>query len=90
MHFDRDNIEENYQKFAAHPLGQRVLAGAPSLFELRTDRESLLQLPAGSVGRIYNGSVVWRESASAGASQAAESFRSRVKNKRRPNGAIAD
>jgi len=53
MHFDRKNMEENYADFAAHPLGRRILDGAPSLFDLLTDRESLSQLPKGSVGRTY-------------------------------------
>ena len=51
--FDRHQAERNYQDFLADPEGGRILNGAPSLFELLTDRESLGKLPEGSLGRIY-------------------------------------
>ena len=50
---DGRRIERNYQRFAAHPQGARVLAGAPSLFELLTNRSRLAELPPGSLGRSY-------------------------------------
>jgi ubiquinone biosynthesis protein COQ4 len=51
--FDRKQAEKSYQEFLADDEGRRILDGAPSLFELLTNRDSLRQLPEGSVGRIY-------------------------------------
>jgi ubiquinone biosynthesis protein COQ4 len=53
MTFDRRQMERNYQDFAAHPQGRLILEGAPSLFELLTDRDALASLPDGSLGRVY-------------------------------------
>jgi ubiquinone biosynthesis protein COQ4 len=50
---DRKRTERNYQEFAADPEGRRILDGAPTLFELLTDRDALARLPEDSVGRVY-------------------------------------
>lgn len=53
MRFDRADREGNFLEFAADPHGARILAGAPSLFELLTDRATLSKMPEGSLGRAY-------------------------------------
>jgi len=53
MSIDRHQIEVVFQRFAKDPEGARILAGAPSLFELLTDRDALEALPEGSLGRTY-------------------------------------
>ncbi len=50
---DRHQMERNFQQFAAEPEGARILSGAPSLYDLLTDRASLATLPEGSLGRTY-------------------------------------
>jgi ubiquinone biosynthesis protein COQ4 len=53
MTVDRRQFERNYHRFCAEPEGQRILEGAPSLFERLTDRTALKALPASSVGHIF-------------------------------------
>ncbi|MFK7896346.1 MAG: Coq4 family protein [Myxococcota bacterium] len=53
MTIDRRQFERNYQRFLATPEGQRILEGAPSLFERLTDQAALQSCPEGSVGRIF-------------------------------------
>lgn len=53
MTVDRHQFERNYQRFCGEAEGQRILDGAPCLFERLTDREALAALPDGSVGRIF-------------------------------------
>jgi ubiquinone biosynthesis protein COQ4 len=50
---DRHQMERNFQRFADAPEGARILSGAPSLYDLLTDRASLGALPEGSLGRTY-------------------------------------
>lgn len=50
---DRHQSEEAFQDFASHPIGARILAGAPSLYDLLTDRDWLESLPPDSLGRDY-------------------------------------
>ncbi len=53
MTIDRQPIEQCFQRFAKDPAGARILAGAPSLYDRLTDRESLEAMPEGSLGRSY-------------------------------------
>ena len=53
MSFDGAQSERNYQRFCADPRGARFLDEGPNLFELLTDRRSLLSLPSGSLGRSF-------------------------------------
>lgn len=47
------SFERSYQRFAAHPDGQRLLAERPSLLAKLSDRDALRALPTGSFGRAY-------------------------------------
>ena len=53
MYFDRENTEERYRSFLEEPVGRAIAEGAPSLFDLLTDRASLARLASGSLGRTY-------------------------------------
>ncbi len=53
MSIDRRQMERSFQRFAVEPEGARILSGAPSLYDLLTDRASLAALPEGSLGRTY-------------------------------------
>ena len=53
MSFDRENTDRNYRRFADDPVGRRIVAGGPSLFDLLADREALARMPEGSLGRVY-------------------------------------
>jgi len=53
MRFARAERERQFRDFAADPHGARILAGAPSLYELLVGRAALDVLPEGSVGRAY-------------------------------------
>lgn len=46
-------FERAWQRFRAHPDGQRLLAERPSLLATLSDRAALRALPAGSFGRAY-------------------------------------
>jgi ubiquinone biosynthesis protein COQ4 len=46
-------FENQFQRFAAHPDGQRLLAEKPSLLAALSDRDALRALPEGSFGRAY-------------------------------------
>ncbi|MFN8644197.1 MAG: Coq4 family protein [Candidatus Binatia bacterium] len=46
-------FERAWQRFRAHPDGQRLLAERPSLLAALNDRAALRALPAGSLGRAY-------------------------------------
>lgn len=48
-----NSFERHFQRFAAHPGGQRLLAERPSLLDKLRDREALRALPPGSFGRAY-------------------------------------
>jgi ubiquinone biosynthesis protein COQ4 len=48
-----NSFERAYQRFAATPDGQRLLAERPSLLATLTDRAALTALPEGSLGRTY-------------------------------------
>ncbi len=48
-----NSFEKAWQRFRAHPDGQRILAERPSLLAALSDRAALRALPAGSFGRIY-------------------------------------
>src|SRR5262249_54247151 len=50
---DGDNEERNFQKFCAHPQGQRLVRERPSLAGVLSDREALAHMPDGSFGRAY-------------------------------------
>ena len=43
--FEGREAEENYDCWKAHPVGLRILAGAPTAFDLLSDHESLRALP---------------------------------------------
>ncbi len=53
-----------FDRFRATESGQRLLAARPNLLAQLTDRESLLALPAGTLGRTY-GEFMSREQISA-------------------------
>jgi len=46
-------FERAFEKFRAHPDGQRLLAERPSLLETLSNRAALADLPEGSFGRAY-------------------------------------
>ena len=46
-------FEKAWQRFRAHPDGQRLLAEKPSLLAALSDRAALRALPPGSFGRAY-------------------------------------
>lgn len=46
-------FEHAWQRFSAHPDGQRLLAERPSLLATLSDRAALRALPPGSFGRVY-------------------------------------
>jgi len=48
-----NSFERHFQRFAAHPDGQRLLEERPSLLDMLRDREALRALPPGSFGRTY-------------------------------------
>jgi ubiquinone biosynthesis protein COQ4 len=48
-----NSFERAYQRFAATPEGMQLLAERPSLLSTLSDREALLALPEGSLGRAY-------------------------------------
>jgi ubiquinone biosynthesis protein COQ4 len=48
-----DAFDRAWDRFRAHPDGQRLLAARPSLLDALGDRAALRQLPAGSFGRAY-------------------------------------
>jgi ubiquinone biosynthesis protein COQ4 len=48
-----DGHERCFQRFAAHPDGQRLLRERPSLVDAMADRDALAALPDGSFGRAY-------------------------------------
>ena len=50
---DGNREEYNFQRFAAHPVGRRLLARRPSLVQALCDRDALSRLPAESFGRAY-------------------------------------
>ena len=50
---DGPEAETVYARFRAHPVGQRILAGAPSAYDLLTDHEALRVMPEGSLGRAF-------------------------------------
>jgi ubiquinone biosynthesis protein COQ4 len=51
--FEGGEAEQNYDRFKAHPVGVRILAGAPTAFDLLRDHEALRALPEGSLGRAF-------------------------------------
>lgn len=53
MMLDGGQQERNYQRFAADPRGAGILDGAPTLFELLSDRAALRSLPEASLGRAF-------------------------------------
>ena len=53
-----------FDRFVASPSGQRLLATRPNLLAQLTDREALLALPPGTLGRTY-GEFMSREQISA-------------------------
>ncbi len=50
---DRDVEEREFQRFAADPVGRRLLATRSSLADRLCDRAALAAMPAGSFGRAY-------------------------------------
>jgi ubiquinone biosynthesis protein COQ4 len=48
-----DSFERDFQRFAAHPEGHRLLEERPSLLNALKDRPALRAMPAGSFGRRY-------------------------------------
>lgn len=50
---DGRRLDDNLRRFAADPMGARILDGAPSLYDLLTDRDALRRRPEGSLGRSY-------------------------------------
>ena len=48
-----DAFDRAWDRFRAHPDGQRLLAERPSLLDALGDRAALRQMPAGSFGRAY-------------------------------------
>lgn len=48
-----DGHERCFQRFAAHPEGQRLLRERPSLVAAMADRDALAAMPDGSFGRAY-------------------------------------
>src|SRR5262245_27677841 len=50
---DRDVEERAFQRFAADPVGRRLLAARPSLAAALSDRTAVAAMPAGSFGRAY-------------------------------------
>lgn len=48
-----DEAKANFDRFRAHPVGQRILAGAPTAYELLTDHAALRAMPEGSLGREF-------------------------------------
>src|SRR5258708_10565504 len=57
--------ERVFNRFRHTESGQRLLAERPDLIARLTDRESLLALPAGTLGRTY-GEFMSRQQISAG------------------------
>ena len=56
---DRHQMERSFQRFAAEPEGTRILSGAPSLYDLLTDRASLAALPGASRGSGTGSPMLW-------------------------------
>ena len=50
---DGPEAEENFDRFKAHPVGERILSGAPTAYDLLTADEALRGLPEGSFGRAF-------------------------------------
>jgi ubiquinone biosynthesis protein COQ4 len=50
---DGDIFEANFAKMLALPAGRRVFSEKPCLLDLLEDRDALLAMPEGSVGRAY-------------------------------------
>ncbi len=50
---DRETEERAFQRFAADPVGRRLLAARPSLPDALTDRAALTAMAPGSFGRAY-------------------------------------
>jgi ubiquinone biosynthesis protein COQ4 len=48
-----NSFERDFQRFAAHPDGRRLLEERPSLLKALEDREALRAMPPGSFGRHY-------------------------------------
>jgi len=46
-------FERNFQRFAASPSGETLLAERPSLLAVLSDREALARMPEGTLGRGY-------------------------------------
>ncbi len=46
-------FDRAWERFRAHPDGQRLLAERPSLLDTLSDREALRAMPPGSFGRTY-------------------------------------
>ncbi len=53
MYFNRDHTEQRFREFREDRVGRAILDGAPSLYDLLTDRDALAAMPEGSVGRTY-------------------------------------
>ena len=53
MCMEGPGAERNFDRFAAHPVGARILQGAPSAFDLLSDHAALHRLPEGSLGRRF-------------------------------------
>ena len=58
------SVERSFRRFRATPTGARLLRERPDLLGVLSDRERLLAMPAGSLGRTY-GEFMSREHLSA-------------------------
>jgi ubiquinone biosynthesis protein COQ4 len=58
------SVERAFDRFRETVTGQRLLAARPDLLAVLSDRDRLLALPAGTLGRVY-GEFVHREQISA-------------------------
>jgi len=47
-------VQREFERFAADPVGRRLLEERPNLVEALSEMESLAALPAGSFGRAYH------------------------------------